>query len=176
LRSIGAGIRVIDAGLVDAPLRLGIKLDEICTGAAHKLIKQEEIVIARTLIERYAKASLVVAPLALGDHVDHLVVHRAAVAAASANRFGFYEDLPYGTWTRESEMISRVQQTANQLRTPLRPNLMKVEHAVRRKERHVLNYQSQITSLEGKSIARFSARYSGERVWVPARTRRWTWL
>jgi LmbE family N-acetylglucosaminyl deacetylase len=39
--------------------------------------------------------AMLLAPLAIGSHVDHLIVRRALTSLASGVKLGFYEDLPY---------------------------------------------------------------------------------
>jgi len=60
-------------------------------------------------------ADLVLAPLALGGHVDHLLVREAARQAFAAETLLFYEDLPYACWMSAAERAA--EDSKNDIRT-----------------------------------------------------------
>src|SRR5262249_26817718 len=47
------------------------------------------------LLADRSPGALFYAPLGIGGHVDHQLVHRAAVRGIEPHRVGFYEDFPY---------------------------------------------------------------------------------
>ncbi|WP_221353515.1 PIG-L deacetylase family protein [Streptomyces beigongshangae] len=51
--------------------------------------------LVRLLVPHVASADLVLAPLGIGDHVDHLLTVRAVTAAAPLPRVGWWRDAPY---------------------------------------------------------------------------------
>src|SRR5690349_15351519 len=105
LRSIDRRIRIESLELLDAPLRFGIHPDAICRPQTAALQNPTEIAALANRIGRYFTRGLVVAPLALGDHVDHLAVYRAALASSTDHKLAFYEDLPYATWTSKRSLL-----------------------------------------------------------------------
>ena len=175
LSSIDKRIKIESFGLLDAPLRLGISPTEICAPETARLQAPEEIVRISTCLRKYF-AGLVLAPLALGDHVDHLFVRSAAVRnSVHGRRLGFYEDLPYATWTSVSSLNERVRCLEKQLRSHLRPAFLSGSRtAIADKFRLIRRYQSQITRGEAQAMANFAWRYrGGERIWIPKYASAW---
>lgn len=96
------GVSVLHLGLVDAGFR-GTATPDYATLAALRpgRLATREL----TLVERVANAlrdtmagadetSLVVAPLGIGGHVDHLIA-RAACERVAPHRLAYYADMPY---------------------------------------------------------------------------------
>jgi LmbE family N-acetylglucosaminyl deacetylase len=167
-------IRVLDAGLCDAPLRFGVHAAEVCRRETISLLKKGEIREIGCFIQRWARSGLLIAPLSLGDHVDHIAVREAAMESADAHQLAYFEDLPYATWTSEETLTARVHEAEQRTRMILRPSIIRGEFASSMKRRRISRYQSQISPEEGAVIARFSARYGdGERIWIPQHARNW---
>jgi LmbE family N-acetylglucosaminyl deacetylase len=169
----GLQIRWRDAGLLDAPLRLPISFSEICSPHTKNHLLPEHL---QNLTQYIRGADLVLAPLALGDHVDHWAVQLAARHSNIAVKLGFYEDLPYATWTAESVVRDRLQEISRQTKRHYRSRRCCPLQPLGRKRREVARYQSQITRMEAEAIARFSSGGRGERIWIPAHSRRWNAL
>ncbi len=92
----GAGL--IDLRLKDAPLRFRCGVDEVFRRAldeADPAIAK----IASALEKRVGSedAELLLLPLGLGAHVDHITARHAAMPFALPLACGFYEDLPYAS-------------------------------------------------------------------------------
>ncbi len=177
LSRIDKRIRIRDCDLLDAPLRLGIPFEAVCrpdTGAFAKSVEPEIAAYVRTQVQK----SLVIAPIGLGGHVDHLAVNEAAVTAVlQRSRIAFYEDLPYATWASDDVLRQRIHEIETQLQRGLRPVIIRQKHARLRKQRAAAGYKSQITQEEARSIAGFSRRYGGgERLWIPKHSKSWTML
>lgn len=174
LSAIDKQIQVRDCGLLDAPLRLGIGFEAVCRPETRVFAKSAEGEIA-AYIRTQAAGDLLVAPLGLGGHVDHLAVSEAAITSASRKRqLAFYEDLPYATWTSNSALRERVSEIETALRIRLKPAIVRQEYVARRKRNAAARYRSQVTPVEAASIARFSLRYGGgERLWIPTRSKLW---
>lgn len=114
------------------------------------------------------------APLAVGDHVDHALVHQEAMKRAAGIHLRFYEDLPY-TATRPGALERRLAHLS------LEPETLHLDRrALARKLDAAAAYDSQIEALFGHRLAmrrtlrRHAARVSGkrrthaERVWRPS--------
>ena len=71
-KSISNDIKLSHMDLLDAPLRLGIKEDEVFSVSEHNC---EPIFKIYNHIKSICKpTNLVIAPLAIGYHIDHLIV------------------------------------------------------------------------------------------------------
>ncbi len=169
LAAIDRGIRVEALNLLDAPLRFGVGADAICRSETAALQSASEIDALGQSLRKYFKRGLVLAPLALGDHVDHLAVSKAAQASSTDRKLGFYEDLPYATWTSESAFCHRLHKTEQHTGVHLRGVVIRNRNfTVAHKRRLINKYRSQITPEEATSIAHFAYNYGGgERVWFP---------
>ncbi len=171
---INPRVRVLDAGLSDAPLRLGVDASTVCRQETRALVQNGDVRDISGFIQRWARSGLLLAPLSLGNHVDHIAVREAAMGSADAHRLAYFEDLPYATWTSEETLSARVHEAEQRTRIKLQPSIIRSEFASSLKRRAVSRYQSQISPEEGAAIARFSARYGeGERLWIPQHVRSW---
>ncbi len=174
-RSLGlvsGDIRIRSLGLLDAPLRLGIEFGAITDPAAFTP-RAEEVQAFGRYIRKLARKSLVLAPLALGDHIDHRTVHCASIVGAAGQDIGFYEDLPYASWTAEQVIQNRIAIAEGELQYPLAPAFRRSQRR-QCKARAVAQYRSQIDDAMVKTIARYSEKYRGaERIWFPRHSRRW---
>jgi LmbE family N-acetylglucosaminyl deacetylase len=165
LASISRNIQIKSLGLLDAPLRRGLPVSSVFT----LNVETDEV---RALGQRIDGPAI--APLGLGNHIDHLTVRDAAVRQGSKN-LAFYEDLPYAAWSSDTVVRQCVQQVEETTRTRLRPVILRRKHAIAMKRRMVSFYRSQIDRDEANLIAQFAANYGGgERIWVPTPASRQT--
>jgi LmbE family N-acetylglucosaminyl deacetylase len=119
-------------------------------------------------IERRLRAEIeadeVLAPLAVGGHVDHQILRRAA-ADAFGSRLGFYEDFPY---SRKQAAIEAVLDDPEAWRSEVTPLDREDKRA---KLEAIAAYRSQIRPLFGPrwrmrvQVARNLRRHGGERIW-----------
>jgi LmbE family N-acetylglucosaminyl deacetylase len=174
VRAIDPRIRVESAGLIDAPLRLGIEAGRVCDPKARAYDNSHDLRTVRAVIRGHVVRGLAIAPLGLGNHVDHLLVHQAATDVIPGKRLAFYEDLPYATWTPDRELIERVSECETRTRVRLKPAILRAPHAAWRKRGVAVRYKSQIIPCEAAQIASYSAIYGGgERIWIPRYSIRW---
>jgi LmbE family N-acetylglucosaminyl deacetylase len=158
LGSISANIEIKSLGLLDAPLRLGLPVGSVFT-------LEVEMGEVRALQQRMAGP--VIAPLGLGNHIDHLTVRAAAIRQEHKN-LAFYEDLPYAAWSSDAAVRQCVREVEEMARARLRPVILRRAHAIATKRRIVARYRSQIDREDAELIARFAANYGGgERIWIP---------
>ncbi len=178
LSSINSQIRIEALCLLDAPIRLNISAASISAPENAQLQPAGEIESLTRQMQARSAYRLVLAPLALGNHVDHQAVHSAATRAYSGQRLGFYEDLPYATWTSAEELAVRVAAAEGATHVSLRPVVIGISsEAVSRKLRVVSRYRSQINRQEAITIARHAGRYGGgERIWIPKHGKLWRTL
>lgn len=86
-------------------------------------------------------AARVYAPLGIGNHVDHQLVHHAALASANGHPITLYEDLPYAT--RPQALEARLAS----LPPGLCPHIAVIEATLGAKVRAVNAYTSQLSEL-----------------------------
>lgn len=167
-------IAVEDLDFLDAPLRLGIPADLVCTPQSLSIESRPEVGTLSRDFQKYFVRGLVLAPLALGDHIDHLTVRAAAIRGSVPHKLAFYEDLPYATWVSGSSLGQAVAYAERNTGVPLRGSVIRRRAYISRKRSVVSRYQSQINRGEADSIARFAVNYrSGERIWVPKHNKAW---
>ena len=165
--------RLTDLNLKDAPLRLHVAVSQVC-GVAVNLEDKAMVKVPKAIAALMPDA--LVAPLALGAHVDHLTVREAMVRAglalglAAGLPVAFYEDLPYAARPGAAETIAAAAMAISEELQPVFVTEQGAEGAaVARKRRLALCYDSQIADEEAEQIAAFCERYGGrERLWANA--------
>jgi hypothetical protein len=172
--AIDKAIRTEDLRFMDAPLRLEISADVVCRPQGPPIESRPEVDMLSQRLRKYFLRGLVLAPLALGDHVDHLTVRAAAIKTSFPHKLGFYEDLPYATWVSEGSLRKVVSYAERSTGMPLKSFLVRRKGYIFRKRSIVSRYQSQISRSEAIAIARFAVNYgSGERIWIPKHCGAW---
>ena len=162
--------------LLDAPLRLNIGVDRVCSREAAQKGGVDTDSLTGAL-RSYFPRGLILAPLGLGDHVDHLGTREVAIRCAAPRKLGFYEDAPYVMWTSKALLDERIADTEKRTGLKLAPWIVRSGRAVEWKRRLVGKYQSQVTRENAKRFARFTLTYGGgERIWIPKRSLAWRTL
>lgn len=171
-------IRVQPLNLLDAPLRLGINIDSVCKPVKDKrAATYPELEMLSNCINRFLLHTLILAPLGLGNHVDHLIVRAAVIKSSPPHKLAFYEDLPYAAWVAAASVRETVREIEETTRAPLKPFVVRHKTHVPRKRQVINQYKSQISDSDATEIARFAANYKGgERIWVPKHSRTWQTL
>jgi LmbE family N-acetylglucosaminyl deacetylase len=168
LHVLGERVKVRSCGLLDAPLRLGISSESVCRPESALFMSHGDFEAIASCISKRARPGLTLAPLALGDHVDHMEVRQAALEKCPPQKLGFYEDLPYAIWTPSMSFLQNVCKAEQSTRVKLKPAVIRCANAVPQKRRIISKYQSQITPREAEAIACFAKNYGGgERIWIP---------
>jgi hypothetical protein len=177
INAIDPRIRIKSAKLMDAPLRLNIAAARVCDPELRTYGDSHDLQTISMFMQANIARGLAIAPLALGNHVDHLLVHNAAVRSLPGKNLAFYEDLPYATWVTEEDLRSRIMRSEESTRVRLQGVVLRAPHATWRKREVGVHYRSQITPREAVDIADYSARYGGgERIWIPLYSKRWRLL
>lgn len=174
LAFIHNGIVETSLRLLDAPLRLHLPFSQITQESSAQRITRQELSALSQCIQQYCAGSLVLAPLGLGNHVDHTAVHRAAVNTLPPQTLAFYEDLPYATWTPPADLRTRIEAVEHTTGTHLEPFILQAQDTVERKRQIADFYRSQITAEEADNIAHYAENYdNGERIWAPVNSQSW---
>jgi LmbE family N-acetylglucosaminyl deacetylase len=172
LRAVDPQIYLRSLSFLDAPLRLPIDFGAITNPAVFTPVS-EEVERMSNVIRSICRRALAIAPLGLGEHIDHRTVRDAAIVALPRKSVAFYEDLPYASWTSESDIRKRISTLEAQLMTPLSACRQRSRNW-RFKNRAVRSYHSQIDDSMAVSISRYGEKYNGgERIWVPRHSARW---
>lgn len=169
--TLGSGCTAAWLDLDDAPLR-GYALREIChtrefTGEERALAgRLERLFLSRAI----SPGSAVFAPLGIGSHIDHRIVHEAAAALAQSSRFHmvFYEDMPYSAGCQESEIQRRIGLLEQKLNGSLLSSRCKTRGLLDLRRSAASCYPSQVRPEILQRIFDASpppARYGYERVW-----------
>lgn len=156
----------IDLALMDAPLRLGCAIDDLCDRPVHLQDPALRSIQSALEAQLHARDGALVLPLALGGHVDHATAHEAALPLAANMPCAFYEDVPYAMRERAPADLARMRA---HVRMPLRPVLYGAAHPepIAWRMQAAVRYPSQISTEEAREIAGFCKRYNGaERLWV----------
>lgn len=168
---VGTGIEVVDLGMEDAPIRLGCSVGEVRRRKVGRREREDAAAIA-------AKAAgmiegLVLAPLALGTHIDHLVAREAGIRLAREGRaVAFYEDLPYAGELRECCILRAADEAARRVGSKLAGAVMRDGEAASRKRFAIEAYQSQLARTQFDAVIEYGQRRGGERVWGTSESRR----
>jgi hypothetical protein len=175
LRLIDRRIRIESLGFIDAPLRFGISPEAVSRPHIAALRQPAEIDSMTERIHKYFMTGVVLSPLGLGDHVDHLAVKQAAVASSTPYRLGFYEDLPYASWISKSALCLRLREVERSIRIMLRPAIIRSRNFTPAHKRQVISrYFSQVSFDTVTAIVEYASNYGGgERVWIPTNSARW---
>ena len=168
---IGAGCRMQDLDWTDAPVRLGVALEQVLAGP---LPPEQQRTEAGRLAQELrgaltSEAALVFAPLALGGHVDHTLVRDAALLAVPCERLALYEDLPYAARLADAEIREAVSailggQAAGE---PIAVSAGGESGGARKRELAGL-YPSQIDRAVVDEIGQYTERIGGERFYACA--------
>lgn len=175
------GLRMVDLNLKDAPVRLRCSPEDMYTIAPSPedtAVAKIQKALAKLATEQTIDAVLL--PLALGHHVDHLVVRNATLGFAAGRLWGFYEDLPdafragdAGAIEASVELEFRALREANLFVEAARPVVLgadlDVAAASKAKRRIVSVYASQVDGATIEAISDLAEHYAGgERVWGSA--------
>jgi LmbE family N-acetylglucosaminyl deacetylase len=100
------GAELVSCGLPDASVRLGPSLDVIF-GDADGAVPAELPAMLADVVRR-VRPALILAPAALGGHVDHRAVRALApdLARSCGAALAWYEDLPYAGWMAADDIAA----------------------------------------------------------------------
>jgi LmbE family N-acetylglucosaminyl deacetylase len=143
----------------EAGLRLGLARVFAQRGQPPVDCGRENDIVAAA---RGVGAALVLAPLAVGEHVDHVIVHRLANHAAGGAALAYYEDLPYAARVSERSLRARAEECAADL-TPVELALGKAGLAAKLEDLQL--YPSQMTARH-VAFMRRRRRAAVERLWA----------
>jgi len=160
-----AGIRsVTNLDLLDAPLRGWTSGSLFAPPGA--IPEPAQVRRLGTLLPPLVASGLLVAPLAIGRHVDHILAREAAVRLQNVG-LGFYEDLPYAGAITAGERTAAAARLALETGRTLTPAVYTAADAIERKCQLLSAYASQFTPDQVASVRHVMQEYGGgERLWL----------
>ena len=167
---IGTKIKRVYLDRLDAPLRLNISDSSVFTTVFPKSDNKEIALIIECTEKLLSSNALLLAPLGLGNHIDHLIVHSAACLLMDAGfPVAFYEELPYAGRMNLSEIENRVKMLQGTRNIKLVDCLLQSKFNIAMKIKGISVYRSQIDKDTIKCIVKhnkkFSNKYVVERLW-----------
>ena len=152
--SIPDAVGMMDLAWMDLPLRWHTEdADTLAPGP----LRSDELENLQTALRGLPPADLVVCPSALGGHVDHRLVCRAAQSAFPPSSLVFYEDLPYACGPLAGP-LSEIEGLRGMQEAWLRPRNM----VPGRKRDVCLSYPSQINQDTAESMEQYGQLHGGE--------------
>ena len=172
VESLGRDVGSIWLDRKDAPLRLHISDEAVFSSDPSYIGLNEVRHVVDKVKEEYGSFNLLFAPMALGQHIDHVLVRNAALELLSD---GFavllYEDLPYAA----DFSLSEIERYTSQLGALAGQEfeLLILETGITVEEKVVLLscYQTQMDPQTESRVRSHADRCNGnsvvERVWAP---------
>lgn len=172
MRRFNGGVRGVDLKLEDAPLRLGTRVEEVCSVAA----EEDEDGAAGRICQalRVDMPDALLLPLGVGAHVDHLTTRNAGLEAlrivSDELPCALYEDLPYAARPHQAETIEAlVAALGLDLQPVFVSSGVTAQAAENEKYAAARCYPTQVDEAVMREIAAFCRRYDGrERLWANA--------
>jgi 2'-N-acetylparomamine deacetylase / 2'''-acetyl-6'''-hydroxyneomycin deacetylase len=167
--SLGIELQYLE--LSEAGLRLGQSFDKVFSDKVYwdEPFHHDLVMDIRRLIDNKAPKVLL-APLGLGLHLDHLLVTRLSreIAINDLPQVIYYEDLPYAAAASENEILKHVSSVCS----TLKPIYVSVDHEIPDKLDRLRLYRSQIGEFELSLVEYHAARWKRgrlyERLWSSA--------
>lgn len=164
------GVQPVHLGLLDAIYRRDesgapLYTSDFIGGDVHPLDWQSLFTEVKTaLVLLVQSASRTYSPLAIGGHVDHVVVRRAVEILAEPSRLHYYEDFPYAGKVDQPERAFGLTSE----------HVTLTEDEIEARMGAITCYPSQMLALFGSAeamperVRAYLARTGGERYWRPA--------
>jgi len=162
---LGKAASSVALDFVDAPGRTGLGVRGIFLRHAVPVDTEATINNLVADLEEPQHNVPVLAPLAVGGHIDHYISHQAAIAKYCGFPIAFYEDLPYAAANRADDIEAAVQRSSRALGRPLRPFIVSWRGSSAWKERCCSLYASQISEDGIQKIVGYMEKIEGERLW-----------
>lgn len=174
-RIAGGGAEFEWLGFKDAPLR-GYRLGSSYQSGAPLLAYDLELAwaIAEMVAPNIFAETVILAPLALGAHIDHRITRTAALAVRHAHEIELllYEDMPYATELGAERVAEMVAEFAKQQVLTLTPAVSGYAELPEQKEAAIRTYSSQVVEAEAQAILDYASALStlnngvpSERLW-----------
>lgn len=165
------GADLISCELPDASIRLGPSLESIFGGDEAAPVELRGML---SEIVHRVRPALILAPAAIGGHVDHRILHTVApqLARSCGAALAYYEDLPYAEWIS----VEGISLHFARISADLRPFDVVPGGALVTKLRSIMLYRTQAMETWVASIRRHALRRhpeGAERIWATEEAGSW---
>jgi len=174
-RELGLCAERIYLGRLDAPLRLSVNHDLTCHMTPGPDDASEIATILGETRRLVGDKGLVLVPMGLGGHVDHLVVAEAGMRRLrSGHPTGFYEELPYASSYSMAEIVAHIRELELRAGEVLNPCIALAEDLAEIARVACDSFASQvevdtIDCLMGHATRLGVHGVPAERIWLPDR-------
>jgi LmbE family N-acetylglucosaminyl deacetylase len=159
-KAINGNINIINLDLLDAPLRNGYIFQE-------QPFKPNELALIdelEQLLQMHVDG-LLLCPLAIGSHIDHVICRAAVANLYSKLPVLFYEDLPYAQRITQQQIELHIKQLENELDVTLINHTNGLLNCTVDKEQAIRLYKSQMNDEIASEIVAHLNELKGERIW-----------
>ena len=157
---LGSAIQVTNLELLDAPLR---------NNYIHQFhpFNETELELIEQLKNHLLQQAdgLLFCPLALGNHIDHVLCLEAVIQIYSKIKVVFFEDLPYANRITLDEIKSHINNLAKRLDVKLDNFIAGLDNCTVDKNHAVHLYKSQVDEAICAEIIAHQNTLNGERLW-----------
>ena len=153
-------LNIVNLDILDAPLRNGYIFKFKPLEPAEWEIVDE---IKKYLLENID--GILLCPLAVGDHIDHVICREAVIHLYNKMKVLFFEDLPYTQRISDEQLKKHIEQLEEQMQVKLVNNINRIEEASVNKERAIRVYKTQLNDEICSEIMAHMKVLQGERVW-----------
>lgn len=157
---LGSAIQVTNLELLDAPLRNSY------IHLFHPFNENELELIGQ--LKNYTLENvdgLLLCPLALGNHIDHILCLEAVIQVYPKIKIVFFEDLPYANRISFDEIKSHVNNLAKRLDKKLDSFISDLDKCTIDKNHAIHLYKSQVDEEICAEIIAHQNALNGERLW-----------
>ncbi|HEX8278806.1 MAG TPA: PIG-L family deacetylase [Segetibacter sp.] len=154
-------INIINLDLLDAPLRNGY----IFQNQPFQKNELELIEDVRKLLEQHISNGILLCPLAIGNHIDHVICREAVVKLYRKFDVIFFEDLPYAQRIGEEQIYRHIHNLEVQLDSELRSFTSRSDRSIINKDQAIRVYKSQLNDEICSEIVGHMNALGGERLW-----------
>lgn len=159
-----APINIVNLDMKDAPLRNGYIFQ-------YKPLEPDEWQqvekIKNYLLEE--TDGILFCPLAIGNHVDHVICREAVIQLYPKIPVIFFEDLPYASRISEDQILSEIKSLEKILQVQFISRIEGFENCSINKEENIRLYDTQINDEICSEIISHMNHLSGERLWGEAK-------
>jgi LmbE family N-acetylglucosaminyl deacetylase len=159
-KHFNSSINLVNLDLLDAPLRNGYIFQ-------NKLLQLNEWKVVEELRNYLEKNidGILLCPLAIGDHIDHVICREAATQLYKKMKIIFFEDLPYTARISHEAIIKHVENLEEKLDVKLCCYLNLLKDCCVNKEQAIRVYKSQLNDEICSEILSHLNNLTGERLW-----------
>ena len=158
-----APINIVNLEMIDAPLRNQYFFQS-------KTVGKEQMEVVDQLEKHLEKIEgLLLCPLAIGNHIDHLICLEAVTRLYGKKEIVFFEDMPYARRICYQEIDNHLKNLEKRLNVSLTSHIQSMHNCCINKAEAIRIYETQLNDEIHQEIVTQLKDLSGERVWGESR-------